>query len=213
MNPKKKIMLVGGGGHCKVVIDAIESSGEFKICGIVDPSLPKGKSVLNIEVLGKDDILPELFKKGIEHAFIGVGSIGNCDIRKRIYKNLKDIGFKLPFIIHPKAIVSKYAEIGEGTFVAAGAVINAGTKIGRNAIINTSASIDHDCEIGDFVHIAPGATLSGLVKVRDHVHIGTGASVVHCVTIEKDTFIPAGKLVYKAEDGCAVWGTAGGKQF
>lgn len=190
---KKKVVLVGGGGHCKVIIDAIGSSGEFSICGVVDPSLPKGASVLNIEVLGKDDILPELFRKGIVHAFIGVGSIGNCDIRKKIYKDLKDIGFNLPIIIHPKAIVSKYAELSEGTFVAAGAVINAGTKIGKNAIINTSSSVDHDCEIGDFVHIAPGATLSGGVKVGDETHVGTGADIIQCITIGKKCMISAGR--------------------
>src|SRR3989338_7983039 len=153
---KKKIILVGGGGHCKVIMDAIESVGEFKIYGITDSSLPKGTVVLN----------------------------------KKIYENLKRIGFKLRFIIHPKAVVSKYVELGEGSFVAAGAVINAGTRVGKNVIINTSSSIDHDCEIGDFVHVAPGVTLSGLVKVGDNVHIGTGASVVHCVTIERYTFIP-----------------------
>src|SRR3989338_7084347 len=204
---KKKIILVGGGGHCKVIMDAIESVGEFKIYGITDSSLPKGTVVLNRKVLGKDDILPALFRKGISYAFIGVGSTGNCNIRKKIYENLKRIGFKLPVIIHPKAVVSKYVELGEGTFVAVGAVINAGTRVGKNVIINTSSSIDHDCEIGDFVHVAPGVTLSGLVKVGDNVHIGTGASVVHYVTIERYTFIPAAALVYKAEDGNAVWGT------
>ncbi len=191
----KKIVLVGGGGHCKVVIDAIESSGEFDICGIVDPSLSKGKSVLNIAVLGKDDILPELFRKGIAHAFISVGSIGNCDIRKKIYKDLKDTGFKLPVIVHPKAAVSKYVEFGEGAFVAAGAVINADTKIGKNAIINTSSSVDHDCEIGDFVHIAPGAILSGGVKIGDGAHVGVGARIVQCLSIKENSFIKAGALI------------------
>jgi len=192
---KKKIVLVGGGGHCKVVMDAIESAGEFNIYGIVDSSLPKGTPVLNTEVLGKDDILPELFREGIVHAFIGVGSIGNCDIRKRIYKNLKDIGFNLPVIIHSKAVVSKYVEYGEGAFVAAGVVINAGTKIGKNAIINTSSSVDHDCEIGDFAHIAPGAILSGGVKVGDNTHIGLGASIVQYLTLEENSFIKAGALI------------------
>lgn len=192
---KKGIVLVGGGGHCKVVIDAIESSGEFDIRGVTDSTLHKGAQVLNIKVLGKDDILPVLFKEGIRHAFITVGSIGNCDLRKKIYANLVKIGFKLPFIVHPKAIVSKYAKLSEGTFVAAGAVINAETKIGKNSIINTSSSVDHDCEIGDFVHIAPGATLSGGVRVGASSHIGTGAKVIQCLNIGKNVFIPAGSLV------------------
>lgn len=192
---KNKIILVGGGGHCKVIIDAIESAGKFKIYGIIDSSLPRGTAVLNIEVLGKDDMLPQLFKKGIGYAFISVGSVGNTETRNKIYKNLKDIGFDLPVIVHPKAIVSKYVEFGEGAFVAAGAVINAGTKIGNNVIVNTLSSVDHDCEIGDFVHIAPGATLSGGVKVGDCVHVGVGARIVQCLNIKENSFIKAGALI------------------
>lgn len=194
---KKEIILLGGGGHSKVVIDAILNMQEFKIYGIVDPQLPPGSSILDIPVMGKDDMLPALFRKGIRYAFIGVGSVGNCDARKKIYHNLKKRGFILPVIIHPKAIVARDVAIGEGTFVAAGAVINAGTKIGKNVIINTSSSVDHDCMIGDFVHIAPGATLSGGIKVGDETHIGTGANIIQCLNIGKEAFIPAGKTVIK----------------
>jgi N,N'-diacetyllegionaminate synthase len=200
----KEIILIGGGGHCKVIIDAIESSGEFSIYGIVDQVLPEGASVLGVKVLGKDDILPELFERGIRYSFIAVGSVGNCDIRKRIYANLKKIGFKLPVIIHPKAVISKYVRIEEGAFVAARAVINVGTSIGKNAIINTSSSVDHDCNIGDFVHIAPGATLSGSVKVGDETHIGTGANVIQSVSIGKKCMIGAGSTLRKdLKDGQA----------
>lgn len=192
---KKQIVLIGGAGHCKVIIDAIKLKKEFNICGITDFKLPKKTKILGVPVLGKDDILLEIFKKGIKYAFISVGSVGDCSIRKRIDKELVKIGFKLPVIIHPGAIAAKDAEIGEGTFVAAGAVINPGTRIGRNAIINTSASIDHDCEIGDFVHIAPGVTLSGGVKVGSETHVGIGANIVQCVEIGKKAMVKAGVLL------------------
>ncbi|NQT95551.1 MAG: acetyltransferase [Candidatus Omnitrophica bacterium] len=195
-----KIILVGGGGHCKVVIDAIQKSGSFEIYGIADSSLPKDETVLGIKVLGDDTILEELLKDGIKYAFISVGSIGNCGVRKKIYENLKDIGFELPVIIHPNAVKASDVETGEGTFVAAGAVINPGTKIGKNVIINTRSSVDHDCAIGDFVHIAPGAILSGGVKVGDEAHIGTGAKVIQSLEIGKRAFICAGITITRNID-------------
>jgi len=192
---KKKIVLIGAGGHCKVIIDAIRLKKEFSIYGVTDFKFPEKTEVLGVPVLGRDDMLLEIFKKGIKYAFISVGSIGDCSIRKRIDGQLRKIGFKLPVIIHPKTVVAKDVEIEEGAFVAAGAVINPGTRIGRNAIINTSSSIDHDCEIGDFVHIAPGVTLSGAVKVGSESHIGTGANVIQCIKIGKSAKIRAGALV------------------
>lgn len=194
---KEKIVLVGGGGHAKVIIDAIQNSEEFSIHGIVDPSLPQGSGVLNVEVLGGDEKLESLFKEGIINAFISIGSVGNYETRKKIYHNLKNIGFRLPVIIHSKAIVSKHVLLGEGSFVAAGAVINPGVKTGKNVIINTSSSIDHDCEIEDFVHIAPGAILSGGVKIGEGTHIGIGANIVQYIKIGKNCMIKSGELVKK----------------
>lgn len=188
-------MLIGGGGHAKVVIDAIKCDKKLEISGIVDPALKKGDTVLGIPVIGNDNILPGMLKKGIKYAFIAVGSIGNCSVRKKIYDNLKKIGFQLPIVIHPKVVIAKDVELGEGTFVAAGVVINPGTKIGKNVIVNTRSSIDHDCSIGDFAHIAPGVTLSGGVIVKDETHIGTGASVIQCISIGKRNMIPAGCVV------------------
>lgn len=191
----EKILLIGGGGHAKVVRDAIENSGEFSIYGITDPGLPKGSSVAGLEVMGSDEALPAIFRKGVKNAVISVASIGNCDIRKRIYGSLKNIGFKLPVIAHTKAVIAKDAMIGEGTFLAAGVVINPGVKIGKMAIINTSSSIDHDCEIGDFVHIAPGVTLSGGVKIGNETHVGTGANIIQNKTIGERRMIGAGRTI------------------
>lgn len=195
--PKRleRIVLIGGGGHAKVVINAIREAKNFEIYGIIDPALKRGESVLDVEVKGADDILPQILRKGVRCAFISVGSIGNCEPRKRIYDNLKKLGLQLPVVIHPKAVVASDVELGGGTFVAAGAIINPGTRIGKNVIVNTASSIDHDCVIGDFVHIAPGATLSGGVKVGEETHIGTGASLVQYINIGRRCMVAAGSTV------------------
>lgn len=198
LSKKKAIVLVGGGGHCKVVIDAIKSSNKFIISGIADPNLPKGKAILGIKVIGADNILPKIFKQGVKKAFISIGSTGDCSVRREIYNNLKGIGFNMPVIIHPKSIIAKDVKIQEGTFVAAGAVINPGVKIGKNVIVNTSSSIDHDCLIGDFVHIAPGVTLSGGVRIGEGTHIGTGAVVIQYINIGKNCMIKANELVKRS---------------
>ena len=192
----EKIVLIGGGGHCKVIIDAITKSGGYEITGIIDPK-KKGEEVSGIPVLGGEEVLEDLYKEGIKNAFIAVGSVGDCSARKNIYEKVKGIGFNLPAVIHPAAIIANEVEVGDGTFIAASATVNPGTTIGKNAIINTSSSIDHDCQIGDFVHIAPGVTLSGGVKIGDETHIGTGASVVQYITIGKGCMIDAGTRLSK----------------
>ena len=190
-----KIVLLGASGHCKVIIDAICSRGLYKIAGVVDLNCNYKSKILGIPVIGNDDILPKIFDSGIKNAFVAIGSMGDCNLRKKLYKKIKKIGFRLPVISHAKSIIAKDVQIGEGTFIAAGVVINVGTEVGRNSIINTSASIDHDCRIGDFVHIAPGVTLCGGVEVGNETHIGVGASVIQRIKIGKRCFVKAGSLV------------------
>jgi len=194
---KEKIILIGGGGHCKVIIDAIRKAGEYEIEGIVDPELRVDDEVSGVPVFGDDSILPELFNSGIKNAFIGVGSTGDCQARKRLYQTIKGVGFNSPVIIHPKAVIAEDVEIHDGVFIAAGAIINPGVRVGENSIINTRSSVDHDCRIGKDVHIAPGATLSGGVEVGDETHIGTGSNITQYVKIGKGCFIRSGALVSK----------------
>ena len=191
---KQKIVLIGGGGHAKVIIDAILKKSDFNIYGIVDKNKKKSSSVMNVPIIGSDDDLSKIYQS-VKHAFIAVGSIGDCSLRKNIYRNLKEIGFTLPVIVHPNVVIANEVQIGEGTFIAAGAVINPGTKIGKNVIVNTHSSIDHDCELGDFVHIAPGATLSGTVKIGNETHLGTGANVIQGSNIGEKCMIAAGATI------------------
>lgn len=196
----EKIILIGGGGHCKVIIDAILKGKQYEIEGIIDPNISIGKKVLNIPVIGKDDNLLDIYNRGIKNAFIAVGSIGDFStIRKReeIYQKLKMIGFSLPIIVHPAAVIADECSLDEGIFVAAGAVINSGTRVGKNTILNTLSSIDHDCQIADFVHIAPGTNLSGGVTIGKFTHIGVGTVVNQGINIGCNCLIGSGSVVVK----------------
>ncbi|MFH1428300.1 MAG: acetyltransferase [Candidatus Margulisiibacteriota bacterium] len=191
-----EIVLVGGGGHAKVVIDTIHKNGDYKIKGIIEKSADVS-GLFNYPVLGNDDKLNEVYAAGCKNAFIAIGSIGDPSHRVKLYEKLKQIGFALPVIVHPAAVIAEGAVIEEGSFIAAGAVIGPDAKIGKNVIINTNTSVDHDCIIGDHIHMAPGVTLSAGVEIGHHAHIGTGSSVIQYRKIGAGTLIGAGSIVVK----------------
>lgn len=190
----KKIVLVGAGGHCKVIIDIIKSIRDFEIVGITD-KFNIGGTLLGIPIIGNDEVLQDLFYKGIEYAFVSVGSIDNLKFRYELYKRLKEIGFKIPTLIHKNAVVSQYAAIEEGTCVMPNAVVNADAHIGKNSIINTSSIIEHDCVIGNNCHVSPGAKLGGNCSIGNNVHIGIGATIIQGINIGDNTTIGAGAVV------------------
>ena len=150
---KEKIILIGGGGHCKSCIDVIEQEGKYRIAGIVDVSEKLHQKVLGYEIIATDDDLPRLVNE-YENFLITLGQIKSPEKRIRIFQTLKDLGAKLPVIISPLAYVSKHAEIGDGTIIMHHSLINAGAKIGSNCIINSKALIEHDAIIEDHCHIA-----------------------------------------------------------
>lgn len=190
-----RVVLIGGGGHARVLVEAIRAEGGHEIAGVVDAALVAGSDFEGIPVLGADDVLPQLFAEGISAAVVAVGSVGDPARRVAIVARAAEIGFAFPAIVHPAAYVAAGAAVGDGAFVAAGAVVAAGASIGRHAIVNTGAVVDHDCDIAEFVHIAPGAAISGGVHVGARSHVGTGASVVHGVSIGEDSIIGAGAVV------------------
>lgn len=194
----KELILIGGGGHCRSVIDSLNQLDQYKIVGIIDQKDAVGSKVSGVPVIGSDKEVETFFKKGIHNAFVCIGSIASPKARIRVVQQLKAIGFYFPVIIDKTAIVSQSAEIGEGTFVGKGAIINTGTKIGAQCIINTGVIVDHDCTIGGFTHLAPGTTLSGGVKLAERVHVGTNSTVIQGVTVGADTLIGAGSVVVKS---------------
>lgn len=194
-NSVDNIILIGGGGHCKVVIDAIQLGKKYKIIGIIDVNKKKGRKLLDIPIIGSDRFLECCFQKGIKNCFVTAGSIGVPALRIKLYHLASKIGFEIPNIFHPASLISRFVEFGQGNYIAPGVIINAGTRIKNGCIINTKATIDHDCSIDDFVHIAPGVTLSGGVHIERCTHVGTGSSIIHGVRIGKNSIIGAGSTV------------------
>jgi len=191
---EKQLILLGGGGHCKSVIDAAESAG-YIILGILDKPELVGTRILDYEIIGVDDDIPQYVDKA---AFvITVGQIKSPAIRQKLDGLVKQAGGKLATIVASDAYVSKYATIEEGTVVMHKAFVNAGAKIGRNCIINTMANIEHDCEVGDFCHISTGVMVNGDTKVGQNSFVGSGSVLYNGIAIKEDSIIPAGTVVRK----------------
>lgn len=188
------IILIGGGGHCKSVIDVIRKEAKFEILGIVDSYLPVGHFVLDVKVLGNDSDLSELSKK-CKNFHITVGQIQSNIVRKKIANELMALGAELPNIISPSAIVSSYSKLGQGITVMHQATIQADVMIGDFCIINDHALIEHEVHIGKFSHIATGAIVNGNVEIGENVFIGSGAVIVQGSKIPDGTFIKANQLV------------------
>lgn len=185
------LILVGGGGHCKSVIDVAESAG-YTILGILDKPELVGTKVLDYEVIGTDEDIPKYVGK--VDFVITVGQIKSCAIRKKIAERIRVAGGKFATIIASDAYVSKYADIKEGTVVLHKAMVNAGAKVGKNCIINTMANVEHDVHIGDFCHISTGAMVNGDCQIENDVFVGSGAVVVNGATIKDGEFVKAGSL-------------------
>jgi sugar O-acyltransferase (sialic acid O-acetyltransferase NeuD family) len=191
-----EVIGLGAGGHAKVVIEILKLNSEFTIVGLLDEHGDKAApEVAGIPVVGNDAMLPELFARGIRHAFIGVGTVGHANRRPELYEHLRRLGFDLVSAIHPSAIISASVHLGAGPTIMAGAVINAGTQVGNNVIVNTGAIIDHGCVIGDHSHIATGACLSGGVTVGQGSHVGVGAVVRQEISIGNYSVVGAGAVV------------------
>jgi UDP-perosamine 4-acetyltransferase len=197
---RNAIVLLGGGGHCEVVLDAIRELNMFDEVMISDMPSKIGERVLDVRIEFTDEQLEEIYQSGVKFAFVTLGMVGVSHARAKLYRRLKEIGFQLPVIVSKSASVSRYSLVGEGTFIGKNAVVNAGARIGENCIINTGAIIEHDCVIEAHSHIAPGAILSGGVHVGENSFIGAGAVVLQGVRIAPHVLIGAGAVVLKDAD-------------
>ena len=191
-----KIILLGGGGHCKSCIEIIEQTKKFKILGIIEKKIKQKKSILGYKLLGVDSDLNK-FKSKTQYAFITVGQILNSDNRVKIYNKLIKLNFKLPVIISPNTMISKRSIINKGTIIMNQVHIGPDTFIGKNCIINNKALIEHDCKINDYCHISTGSILNGSVTIGKGVFIGSGAIIKNNVTIGNNTVIGAGVYIKK----------------
>ena len=188
------IVLIGGGGHCKSVIDVIEQEGIFSIVGILDKSEHLGSNVTGYPVIGNDSNMAELAKQ-YRHALITVGQIKSPLIRRKLFYLATEAGFILPTIISPRAYVSKYSKVGKGSVVMHDTLINTNTMVGDNCIINSKALIEHDCKISSHCHISTQVTINGNVSIGECSFIGSSSTTKQGITIEQHSFIKAGSIV------------------
>lgn len=191
----RKLVLIGGGGHCKSVLDVALRMGIYDEIVITDTALQKGIKILGCEVVGDDDLLPELKDYGFANAFITVGSIMAADIRMKLVGYVNRFNYIFPTIVDPTAAISDSAIIGPGSFVGKKAVVNAGAQIGSHCIINTGSIIEHDSIIGDFSHVSVGSILCGNIVLGRESLIGAGTTVIQGKRIGSRVIIGAGSTV------------------
>ena len=188
-----RIVVVGGGGHAKVVISVLRRL-PWDIAGYTD-SRDRG-AILGVKRVGDDSAIPGLLEADPQmEAVIGIGKIDASRARLQLQDELAAAGLAFPAIVSPRAVVNDEVTLGPGTVVLDGAVLNSGTVTGRGCIFNTNSTVDHDCRIGHDVHVAPGATVSGGVTVGDDCMIGAGATLIHGVTICPGVLVGAGATV------------------
>ncbi len=193
-----RIVLIGGGGHARVLVDALRAGGETGAIAVLDTDQRrKGEMLLDASIVGGDEMLAALVSQGTRFFAIAVGGTRNNAPRAALYRRAIELGLEPLTIIHPKAIVSPWAVIGAGCQILAAAVVNAGATLGSNVIVNTGAIVEHDCRIGDHVHIATGARLASTVTVGDGAHIGAGCVVRQLITIGEESVVGAGAVVVK----------------
>lgn len=196
MEHRQKLVIWGASGHALVVADIVRLVGEYEIVGFLDDINPDRHNAqfCGARVLGGQEQLDVLQRMGVRHLIFG---LGNCEARLRLSALVSKKGFSLATAVHPCATVAIDVPVGQGTVIAAGAVVNPGSRIGENVIVNTCASVDHECVIGDGAHICPGVNLAGGVTVGRGAWIGIGAVVVNRVRIGAGAFVGAGAVVTK----------------
>lgn len=186
--------MVGGGGHCKSVIEAAESAG-YTIKGILDLPQFMGNKVLDYAVIGSDEEIP-LYVNECDFV-VTLGYIKNPLLRDKLHERIEAAGGNLATIVASTAHVSKYATLGAGTVVLHGAMVNAGAAIGKGFIINTLANIEHDAIIGDYCHISTGAMVNGDCRVGENTFLGSRSVMVNNTSIPSSSVFAAGCLVRK----------------
>jgi len=173
---KPYLLVYGGGGHAKAVIEMVLQMDAFSIAGIVDDRIPVDTLVLGIKVLGGREILPHLVAQDVRLAANGVGGILDIGVRVKIFELLEGYGFSFPAIIHPRATLEPSARVSDGVQVFANAYVGSEAVLHPRCMVNTNAVVSHDCEIGAYSHIAPGALLAGHVHVGKRTLIGMGVT-------------------------------------
>lgn len=191
---KRKVIVLGGGDHAKVVINLLSKLNNTHIIGYTDF---KETDIKIIPWIGRDEEITKYDQKTVL-LVLGLGKIDTNDKRYEIFIKFREMGYKFMTVISPRATVNSNVHIKEGTVIMDGTVINVGTNIGYASIINTGAIVEHDCKLGDNVHIAPGAVVCGNVEIGSNTMVGANATIIQGVRIYRDVLIGAGSVVTKS---------------
>lgn len=191
---KPNLILIGAGGHAHACIEVIEQHDQYQIVGLVGMPEEMHTQHLGYSVIATDSDLPEL-AKAYQYALITVGQIRSPDSRIHLYQRATELGFQLPVIIAPTAHVSRHANIGAGSIVMHGAIVNAGARVGINCIINTRALLEHDATVKDHCHISTGAILNGAVNIGAGSFVGSGSIIKEGVSLGKGCVVGMGLSV------------------
>jgi len=191
---KPNLIIVGAGGHALSCIDVIEQQNKFNISGLVGLEKEIGSMVNGYKVIGTDSELPELAKT-YTSALVSVGQIKNVNVRISLFQKCVQAGFSMATVISPAAYVSPNAQIGEGTIIMHGVILNSSTKVGNNCIINSRALIEHGACVGDNTHISTGVIVNGDVTIGKNCFIGSGSVVKESISIGSDCLIGMGQII------------------
>ncbi|MFN0290520.1 acetyltransferase [Pedobacter helvus] len=193
---KARLILIGGGGHCKVCIDVIEQTGQFDIIGILDLAELVGTSVLNYQIIGTDQDIAKYVEQGYSF-LITVGQIKSVALKEKLFHILNENKAVIATVVAPSAHVSVHSNVGAGTIVMHHVTVNAGAIIGKNCILNNCCDIEHDTIVGDHTHISTGAILNGNCRIGNGVFVGSNATVANQIVIGDKAVIGAGSVVIK----------------
>lgn len=192
-----RVIIYGGGGLSKMIIETVRATGAYQIAGIIDDSIPKGSDVIGSPVLGGEDMLPDLYASGVRMAVNSVGGIGDYRVRLSVFERLAAAGFVCPAIIHPTAFIDRSAILEAGVLVLAQSYVSGNAIVGMGSLINNTVVVSHDNVLGICTNLSPGAKLAGDVILEDFVQIGMNATVNIGVRVGKESLIGNGATIKK----------------
>ena len=192
-----RVIIYGGGGLSKMIIETVRATGAYRIAGIIDDSMPKGSDVIGSPVLGGEDMLPDLYASGVRMAVNSVGGIGDYRVRLSVFERLAAAGFVCPAIIHPTAFIDHSAVLEAGVLILAQSYVSGNAIVGMGSLINNTVVVSHDNVLGICTNLSPGAKLAGDVILEDFVQIGMNATVNIGVRVGKESLIGNGATIKK----------------
>ncbi|MCP4275858.1 MAG: acetyltransferase [Gammaproteobacteria bacterium] len=191
----RPVIVLGAGGHAKVVANALKLLGQ-EIVGFVAAEIKQGSEFLGSSVLGDEQVLNSFLPDDVVLAN-GIGAMPNNNARWRVAAQMRERGYSFTSVIHPSVVIAQDVDLDEGVQVMAGSIIQPGVRVGRDTIINTGVLLDHDCRVGEECHLAPGVVCSGSVHVGEGAHLGTGTVVIQNISIGGNSVVAAGSVIYR----------------